>query len=79
MLSVSDMHFLSWSLSRTNLWCSLVHLLTALFRLVFERDRLKKHIFETLSSIDHYIFHKFIDLNVKKRGEGIHQNPQKET
>ena len=66
MLSVSDMHFLSWSLSRINLWCSLVHLLTALFRLVFERDRLRKRIFETLSSIDHYILHKFIDLNVKK-------------
>ena len=79
MLSVSDMHFLSWSLSRTNLWCSLVHLLTVLFRLVFERDRLKKRIFETLSSIDHYILHKIIDLNVKKRGEGIRQNPQKET
>ena len=79
MLSVSDMHFLSWSLSRTNLRCSLVHLLTVLFRLVFERDRLKKRIFETLSRIDHYILHKIIDLNVKKRGEGIHQNPQKET
>ena len=59
------MHLLSLPLSSTNLWCSLVCLLITLFRLVFERDRLKNHIFETLSSIDHYILHKFIDQNVK--------------
>ena len=62
MLSVSDMHFLSLSLSRANLWCSFVHLLIAFFSLVFKGT----DISEKLSSMDCYILQKSIDQNVKK-------------
>ena len=48
-------------------------------RLVLERDRLKNRISKTLSSIDRYILYKVCWPQHDKRGQGIHQNPRKET